>query len=131
MKCPSCQSGDVVRDGGFTICYNCGCRELTANFLEIGDKELTYKETQAVKIVDTYDMINPLLNSDSPHYKILNDESIEIFEKIFTKEELIAWSKITYYKYMFRLGKKDDVDKELKKMKTYKEYFEYLSNTNV
>ena len=40
MKCPSCQSGDVVRarDSGFTICYNCGCKELTANFLEIGDK---------------------------------------------------------------------------------------------
>ncbi len=39
MKCPSCQSGDVARakDKRYTLCYNCGCRELNANFLENGD----------------------------------------------------------------------------------------------
>lgn len=70
--------------------------------------------------------VHPLLNPDSPHYKILGDESIEQFEKMFTIDELKAWAKITYYKYMFRLGKKDDVEKELHKMKTYEDYYNYL-----
>ena len=67
-----------------------------------------------------------LINSESNHYEILGDESIIQFEKMFTTDELKAWAKISYYKYMFRLGKKDGVDKELKKMKTYEDYYHYL-----
>ena len=71
MKCPSCQSGDVVRARqlGFTVCYNCGCQELTANFLEIGDilpvndVELFYEEPQAIKIIDTHPLLNPDLTT--------------------------------------------------------------------
>lgn len=69
---------------------------------------------------------HPLVSEDSSHYIILDDEAIVQFEKMFTTEELLAWSKITYYKYMFRLGKKDEVSKELAKMKTYEDYYMYL-----
>lgn len=69
---------------------------------------------------------HPLLNPDSKHYELLGDESIVQFEKLFTKDELRIWAKITYYKYMFRLGRKDDVQQELRKMQTYDDYFHYL-----
>ena len=69
---------------------------------------------------------HPLLNSDSSHYSLFDDEAIEQFEKMFTTEELMAWSKLNYYKYMFRLGKKDGLDKEVKKMRTYEDYYNYL-----
>ena len=71
-------------------------------------------------------MKHPLLNDISPHYNILGDNSIEMFEKMFTKEELAIWAKITYYKYMFRLGKKDELSQELGKMKTYEDYYHFL-----
>ena len=112
MKCPSCQSGDVVRarDSGFTICYNCGCKELTANFLEIGDKikrddigiypcddkELTYEETQAIKITDTYDMINP------SHYSNMKISPIEYVEA----NPHLTWSLSNAIKYISRAGLK-------------------------
>ena len=131
MKCPSCQSGDVVRarDSGFTICYNCGCKELTANFVENGDilpvddVELFYEETQAIKIIDTH----PLLNPDSNHYNMFDGlESIEILEAVMTTKELMAWCRGNIYKYRLRLGNKDDVSKEVKKIQTYEAYYKYL-----
>lgn len=72
---------------------------------------------------------HPLLNENSPHYKLFDKESIEQFEKLFTKDELMAWAKICYYKYMFRLGRKDEVKKELKKMATFEAYYDYLKDT--
>jgi len=72
-------------------------------------------------------MEHPLINDDSSgHYGLFGHQTIDDFEKLFTKEELMAWAKITYYKYMFRLGKKDAVDKDLKKMRTYEDYYNYL-----
>ena len=96
MRCPSCQSGDVVRarDSGFTICYNCGCKELTANFND--DKELTYKETQAAKIADTYDMINP------SHYSDMKISPIEYIEA----NPHLTWSLGNAVKYISRAGLK-------------------------
>lgn len=74
-------------------------------------------------------MKHPLLNENSPHYKLFDKESIEQFEKLFSKDELMAWAKICYYKYMFRLGRKDEVKKELKKMATFEAYYDYLKDT--
>jgi len=139
MRCPSCKSEEVVRATqlGFTVCYNCGCQELTANFLEVGDKikrddigiypcddkELTYEETQSIKIVDTH----PLLNPDSNHYNMFDGkESIEILEAIMTTKELMAWCRGNIYKYRLRLAHKDDVSKEVKKIQTYEAYYKYL-----
>ena len=69
---------------------------------------------------------HPLINSDSPHYKVVDVEAIELMEKIFTVEELKAWAKITAMKYRLRIGKKDNIEKEVKKIKTYEKYYDYL-----
>lgn len=71
---------------------------------------------------------HPLLNPQSPHYRLFDKEAIEYFEKIFTPQELKAWAKLNYFKYMFRLGKKDEIQKELAKMRTFEEYYKYLAS---
>jgi len=72
---------------------------------------------------------HPLVNEDSPHYKMLGGvQSIHLMEEIFTTEELMAWAKITAFKYRMRIGKKDDPTMEVKKIKTFEEYYEYLEN---
>ena len=91
MKCPSCQSGDVVRarDSGFTICYNCGCKELTANFLEIGDKikrddigiypcndkELTYEELLSANLPDKNAGQVPAMDKGEKYRKVITGET--------------------------------------------------------
>ena len=72
---------------------------------------------------------HPLINPDSRHYQMVDGtESILIMENMFTREELMAWAKITSYKYRFRLGKKDDNSKDIKKMQTYEVYYNYLKD---
>ena len=72
--------------------------------------------------------IHPLHNQDSSHYHITGDEAISLMEAMYTTEELMAWSKITAMKYRLRIGKKDNPDKEIVKIKTYEDYYEYLQN---
>lgn len=72
---------------------------------------------------------HPLLNADSKHYEMVGGmEAIEIMESIFTVEELKAWAKLTAMKYRLRIGKKDDPTKEIKKIKTFEDYYQYLDN---
>jgi len=71
---------------------------------------------------------HPLINGDSPHYQMVDGvESVLLMESMFTTEELMAWAKITSYKYRFRIGKKDDNSKDIKKMQTYEAYYKALS----
>ncbi|MBE0469579.1 MAG: DUF3310 domain-containing protein [Methyloprofundus sp.] len=70
---------------------------------------------------------HPLMNENAKHYDVLGVQTITQLEKLFTREELRTWAKITYYKYMFRLGKKDAVGKELEKMENFKNYYEFLN----
>ena len=73
-------------------------------------------------------MKHPLKNEESRHYVMVDGvESIDLFEMMYTTEELMAWAKITAMKYRMRVGKKDTVLKEIKKMNTYEDYYEYLS----
>jgi hypothetical protein len=79
-------------------------------------------------------MDNPLLNPESPHYQMLGGlEAIEIMESLFTKEELMAWAKLTSYKYRLRIGSKKHNDSiyegiisDGKKILTYEAYYTYL-----
>ena len=73
-------------------------------------------------------MKHPLKNEESTHYQMVDGvESIDLFEMMYTKEELMTWSKITAMKYRMRLGKKDDNAKDIKKMQTYENYYRYLN----
>lgn len=69
---------------------------------------------------------HPLLNPDSPHYEVTGDEAIVLMERMYTNTELSAWAKISAMKYRLRIGKKDDPNKELIKIATYEDYFNYL-----
>ena len=70
---------------------------------------------------------HPLLNPESTHYQLwAGTESIEMIERMFSDEELIAWCKITITQYRLRIGKKDSVESDIKKIKTYEAYLDYL-----
>ena len=74
-------------------------------------------------------MKHPLLNEDSKHYCMVDGvDSIDIMELLYTTEELATWAKISAFKYRLRLGHKDEVTKEAKKIKTYEDYYLYLQN---
>lgn len=71
--------------------------------------------------------LHPLLNPDSPHYKMVDGvEAIERMEQMYSTEELMIWANITIMKYRLRIGKKDDVEKEITKIKGYEAYYKYL-----
>ena len=53
-------------------------------------------------------------------------EAIDLMEKMATKEELLTWAKLTILKYRLRIGKKDDIAKEMKKIETYEAYIVHL-----
>jgi hypothetical protein len=76
---------------------------------------------------------HPLKNPDSSHYAMWHDgpsgeavEAIDLMEKMATKEELLTWAKLTVLKYRLRIGKKDDIVKEMKKIETYEAYIVHL-----
>ncbi len=71
--------------------------------------------------------IHPLLNPDSPHYKMFDDtEAVENLELIMTTQELMGWARGNVYKYRFRIGNKDDPTKEVNKILSYEAYYKYL-----
>jgi len=75
------------------------------------------------------DMAHPLLNPDSKHYLMVDGvEAISRMEDMYPEHELKVWAKITAMKYRLRIGNKDDVLKEAKKIATYEAYYEYLEN---
>ena len=125
MRCPSCQSGDVAKAkaNGFTVCYNCGCQELTANFLEVGDKikrddigiypcddkELTYEETQAVSIPDKSSAIN---NGGKTDYYDLKPEWEDGQDIIEDREMNYAQGNMFKVALTFNVGRHSGTDYE-------------------
>ncbi len=73
-------------------------------------------------------MKHPLVNPESSgHYCMFDGvESITLMEKLMTTEELKAWCKGNIYKYRFRIGNKDSVESDSRKIKTYEDYYKYL-----
>ena len=71
--------------------------------------------------------VHPLLNPDSKHYSMVDGvEAISRMEDMYSVEELAIWAKITAMKYRLRIGNKDNVLKEAKKIETYESYYKYL-----
>ena len=104
------------------------------------DKELFYEESHDAQIKRALDDVNkiikpeethPLLNASSTHYNMFDGlEAIEVLEAVMTTDELKAWCRGNIYKYRLRLGNKDDVSGEVKKIRTYEAYYKYLENKN-
>lgn len=74
---------------------------------------------------------HPLVNKvDSKHYNENVEPgektTIEIFEEKYTVRQLHDFSMITEDKYAQRMGRKDDVEKEARKLETYGAYKDML-----
>ena len=77
-------------------------------------------------------MTNPLLNPESTHYSMFdNKDAIEYLEALMSIDELKGWAKGNILKYRLRVGKKDDVLKEMYKIKTYEDYYKFLVQKEV
>ena len=64
--------------------------------------------------------MNKVKNPNSKHYELWQDlEAIDIIKNTLTKDEYIGFLKGNILKYQLRLGKKDNVEKEMEKIKDY------------
>jgi len=64
--------------------------------------------------------MNKVKNKNVSHYNIWNGfEAIDLMKTILTREEYIGYLKGNIIKYQLRLGKKDDVSKEMVKINDY------------
>ena len=89
-------------------------------------------EDMAFEVIERKQEVNkihPLLNPDSPHYKMVDGvEAIERMEQMYSTEDLMGWAKISAMKYRLRIGNKDDVLKEAVKIAGYEAYYKYLED---
>ena len=60
------------------------------------------------------------------HYLESVVEPIKVMEKLFTKEELKGFIKGNILKYRLRLGHKDDIQKEMGKIRVYEQWLAKL-----
>lgn len=60
------------------------------------------------------------------HYLESVVEPIKVMEKLFTKEELKGFIKGNILKYRLRMGHKDDIQKELDKIRVYEQWLAKL-----
>lgn len=60
------------------------------------------------------------------HYLEAVVEPIKVMEKMFTKEELKGFIKGNILKYRLRMGHKDDIQKEMDKIRTYEQWLAKL-----
>lgn len=75
---------------------------------------------------DTYilvseDRVQKVGNHDK-HYLESVVEPIKVMEKLFTKEELKGFIKGNILKYRLRMGHKDDIQKEVDKIRVYEQW---------
>lgn len=80
------------------------------------------------KVIDHTKENNSCKNEKSKHYEIWKDfEAIDVLKNCLTRAEFIGFLKGNILKYQLRLGKKDDVSKEIEKIKDYQNELNYIS----
>lgn len=68
---------------------------------------------------------NLVKNPNSKHYELYpGTEAIDVIKKMLTPEEYKGFLKGNVLKYQLRLGKKDNVEKEIIKIKDYQRELE-------
>lgn len=77
-------------------------------------------------------MENQVKNEDIKHYELWEgNEAIDVIKRILSKSEYIGFLKGNILKYQLRLGKKDNVEKEMIKIEDYtRELNSILGNSN-
>lgn len=75
---------------------------------------------------DTYIVVNEdrvqEVDKHDKHYLESVVEPIKVMEKLFTKEELKGFIKGNILKYRLRMGHKDDIQKEMDKIRVYEQW---------
>lgn len=75
---------------------------------------------------DTYIVVNAdrvqEVDKHDKHYLESVVEPIKVMEKLFTKEELKGFIKGNILKYRLRMGHKDDIQRELDKIRVYEQW---------
>jgi len=124
---------DKANKDWFVIILSVNKNEYT---IEFNDDEKTTEEANDEWLSNYYTKINEPLNvvrddTTSEQKTIMNIEenkhhliwkgmqSLDVMKLSLTKEEYIGFLKGQILKYQLRLGKKDDVAKELKKIQDY------------
>lgn len=79
---------------------------------------------------DTYIVVNEdrvqKVEEYDKHYLEAVVEPIKVMEKMFTKEELKGFIKGNILKYRLRMGHKDDIQKEMDKIRVYEQWLAKL-----
>jgi hypothetical protein len=79
---------------------------------------------------DTYIVVNAdrvqEVDKHDKHYLESVVEPIKVMEKLFTKEELKGFIKGNILKYRLRMGHKDDIQKEIDKIRVYEQWLAKL-----
>ena len=80
---------------------------------------------------DTYIVVNEdrvqiVGDKHDKHYLEAVVEPIKVMEKMFTKEELKGFIKGNILKYRLRMGHKDDIQKEMDKIRVYEQWLAKL-----
>ena len=79
---------------------------------------------------DTYIVVNEdrvqEVEKHDKHYLESVVEPIKVMEKLFTKEELKGFIKGNILKYRLRMGHKDDIQKEMDKIRVYEQWLAKL-----
>ena len=76
-------------------------------------------------IVVSEDRVQKVEEHDK-HYLEAVVEPIKVMEKLFTKEELKGFIKGNILKYRLRMGHKDDIQKEMDKIRVYEQWLAKL-----
>jgi hypothetical protein len=73
--------------------------------------------------------MNKVKNPNAKHYELWEDyEAIDVIKTLLSKKEYLGHLKGNILKYQLRLGKKDNVDRELEKIKDYQNELNFLIN---
>lgn len=79
---------------------------------------------------DTYILVSEdrvqKVEEHDKHYLESVVEPIKVMEKLFTKEELKGFIKGNILKYRLRMGHKDDIKKEMAKIRVYEQWLAKL-----
>lgn len=65
--------------------------------------------------------MNKVKNANAKHYELYHAlEAIDVMKAVLTPNEYIGYLKGNCLKYQLRLGKKDNIDKDMEKIADYR-----------
>lgn len=115
---------ELIPDG---MRYNKELDKLVSDVVSVADEYCSGIKVEFEKVVDYTKENISCKNEKSKHYELWSDfEAIDVLKNCLNLEEYVGFLKGNILKYQLRLGKKDDVSKELEKIKDYKNELDFI-----